>query len=178
MSESYEVGTRAWQPDAVEGWVPSEVEQKIVEGDKVRLVFRLENGEVSFPSFYLLGIDAPLNPGVEMQFRSVGGYLDGARPQTAIEIAKCLQSCCTFYKSVFVSALAVALFSVGSRWPGEKEHHRQHVLCFQADTLSFILAIRRWLLCYFQYRISICYLGHQQVTSRTSQSELYAVELH
>jgi myosin-5 len=46
MSESYEVGTRAWQPDAVEGWVPSEVEQKLVEGDKVRLVFRLENGEV------------------------------------------------------------------------------------------------------------------------------------
>ena len=47
MSESYEVGTRAWQPDALEGWVPSEVEKKLVEGDKLRLVFRLENGEVS-----------------------------------------------------------------------------------------------------------------------------------
>jgi hypothetical protein len=46
MSESYEVGTRAWQTDPVEGWVPSEVEQKIVEGDKLKLVFRLENGEV------------------------------------------------------------------------------------------------------------------------------------
>jgi myosin V len=46
MSESYEVGTRAWQPDSTEGWVPSEVEQKLVEGDKVRLVFRLNNGEV------------------------------------------------------------------------------------------------------------------------------------
>jgi hypothetical protein len=46
MSDSYEVGTRAWQPDSTEGWVPSEVEQKLVEGDKVRLVFRLNNGEV------------------------------------------------------------------------------------------------------------------------------------
>jgi myosin-5 len=46
MSELYEVGTRAWQPDASEGWVPSEVEQKLVEGEKVRLLFRLENGEV------------------------------------------------------------------------------------------------------------------------------------
>lgn len=46
MSESYEVGTKAWQPDSTEGWVPSEVEQKIVDGDKVRLVFRLDNGEV------------------------------------------------------------------------------------------------------------------------------------
>jgi hypothetical protein len=48
MSESYEVGTRAWQPDSTEGWVPSEVEQKLVEGVKVRLVFRLSNGEVCF----------------------------------------------------------------------------------------------------------------------------------
>jgi hypothetical protein len=46
MSESYEVGTRAWQPDQTDGWVPSEVEQKLIQGDKVRLVFRLENGEV------------------------------------------------------------------------------------------------------------------------------------
>jgi len=58
MSDSYEVGTRAWQPDATEGWVPSEVEQKIVEGEKVRLLFRLDSGEVSvivnvsrFPSY-------------------------------------------------------------------------------------------------------------------------------
>jgi len=46
MSDTYEVGTRAWQPDPNEGWVASEVEQKLVEGDKVRLIFRLENGEV------------------------------------------------------------------------------------------------------------------------------------
>jgi hypothetical protein len=49
MSESYEVGTRAWQPDPNEGWVPSEVEEKIINGDKVKLVFRLENGDVSVP---------------------------------------------------------------------------------------------------------------------------------
>lgn len=46
MAHIYEVGTRAWQPDATEGWVASEVEQKLVDGDKVKLVFRLENGEV------------------------------------------------------------------------------------------------------------------------------------
>lgn len=46
MSHLYDVGTRAWQPDATEGWVASEVEQKIVDGDKVKLVFRLDNGDV------------------------------------------------------------------------------------------------------------------------------------
>jgi hypothetical protein len=46
MSETYEVGTRAWQPDQTEGWVPSEVEQKLVQGDQMRLIFRLANGEV------------------------------------------------------------------------------------------------------------------------------------
>ncbi|KAK7520889.1 uncharacterized protein IWZ02DRAFT_272146 [Phyllosticta citriasiana] len=46
MAHIYEVGTRAWQPDATEGWVASEVEQKLVDGDKVKLVFRLESGEV------------------------------------------------------------------------------------------------------------------------------------
>jgi myosin-5 len=42
----YEVGTKAWQPDATEGWIASEVEEKIVQGDKVKLVFRLATGEV------------------------------------------------------------------------------------------------------------------------------------
>jgi myosin-5 len=46
MSHTYEVGTQAWQPDPTEGWVASEVEQKIVDGDNVKLVFLLENGEV------------------------------------------------------------------------------------------------------------------------------------
>ena len=43
---AYNVGTKAWQTDPTEGWVASEVEQKIVDGDKVKLVFKLENGEV------------------------------------------------------------------------------------------------------------------------------------
>lgn len=47
MAHTFDVGTRAWQPDANEGWVASEVTQKLVEGDKVKLVFQLENGEVS-----------------------------------------------------------------------------------------------------------------------------------
>lgn len=47
MSESYDVGTRAWQPDPTEGWVASEVVKKSVDGSKVTLQFQLENGEVS-----------------------------------------------------------------------------------------------------------------------------------
>lgn len=47
MAHSFEVGTRAWQPDQTEGWVASEVVEKVVDGDKVKLVFSLENGEVS-----------------------------------------------------------------------------------------------------------------------------------
>ncbi len=46
MAHSYDVGTRAWQPDPTEGWIASEVEKKTVEGDKVRLLLRLANGEV------------------------------------------------------------------------------------------------------------------------------------
>lgn len=48
MAHSYEPGTRAWQTDATEGWIPSEVEDKIINGDKVKLVFALANGEVSY----------------------------------------------------------------------------------------------------------------------------------
>lgn len=46
MAHSYDVGTRAWQPDPTEGWVASEVESKKVQGEKVILVFQLDNGEV------------------------------------------------------------------------------------------------------------------------------------
>ena len=46
MAHQYDVGTRAWQPDAEEGWVASEVESKQVDGDKVILIFQLVNGEV------------------------------------------------------------------------------------------------------------------------------------
>ena len=49
MSHNYDVGTRAWQPDATEGWVASEVVKKTVDGDKVILEFKLENEEVRFP---------------------------------------------------------------------------------------------------------------------------------
>lgn len=48
MSQNYDVGTRAWQPDATEGWVASEVINKTVDGNKVKLVFKLESGEVNF----------------------------------------------------------------------------------------------------------------------------------
>ena len=47
MASYYGVGTKAWQPDQTEGWVASEVTQKVVDGERVKLVFRLENGEVS-----------------------------------------------------------------------------------------------------------------------------------
>ncbi|KAF1971825.1 myosin-2 [Bimuria novae-zelandiae CBS 107.79] len=45
MAHIFDVGTRAWQPDTAEGWVASEVTDKQVAGDKVTLVFKLENGE-------------------------------------------------------------------------------------------------------------------------------------
>ena len=46
MVHGYDVGTRAWQPDQTEGWVASEVKSKKINGDKVVLVFKLDNGEV------------------------------------------------------------------------------------------------------------------------------------
>ncbi|KAF2474380.1 myosin-2 [Lindgomyces ingoldianus] len=45
MAHIYDVGTRAWQPDPTDGWVASEVTDKKVEGDKVKLFFKLQNGE-------------------------------------------------------------------------------------------------------------------------------------
>ncbi|KAK3110460.1 Myosin type-2 heavy chain 1, partial [Teratosphaeriaceae sp. CCFEE 6253] len=45
MAHPYDVGTKAWQPDATEGWVASEVTDKRVQGEKVLLLFTLENGE-------------------------------------------------------------------------------------------------------------------------------------
>ncbi|EFQ85573.1 hypothetical protein PTT_19470 [Pyrenophora teres f. teres 0-1] len=45
MAHIYDIGTRAWQPDTTEGWVASEVTDKQIAGDKVKLVFTLENGE-------------------------------------------------------------------------------------------------------------------------------------
>lgn len=45
MSSNYDVGTRAWQPDTTEGWVASEVIKKTIDGNKVTLVFKLENEE-------------------------------------------------------------------------------------------------------------------------------------
>lgn len=46
MAHLYDVGTRVWQTDAAEGWIAAEIVQKKVEGDKVRLVCKLDNGEV------------------------------------------------------------------------------------------------------------------------------------
>lgn len=46
MANNYDVGTRVWQPDPTEGWLASEVESKNIQGQRVKLVFQLENGEV------------------------------------------------------------------------------------------------------------------------------------
>lgn len=54
MAHNYNIGTRAWQPDPAEGWIASEVESKQIQGDHVKLVFRLENGEVRLLPFLLL----------------------------------------------------------------------------------------------------------------------------
>ncbi|KAI8633119.1 P-loop containing nucleoside triphosphate hydrolase protein [Xylariaceae sp. FL1651] len=58
MSHSYDVGTRAWQPDATEGWVASEVVKKSVDGNKVTLIFKLENEETKE---VVLSVDALQN---------------------------------------------------------------------------------------------------------------------
>jgi myosin-5 len=57
MAHIYEVGTRAWQPDPTEGWVASEVKEKLVDGEKVQLVFELENGEVSVAVSSIAALD-------------------------------------------------------------------------------------------------------------------------
>lgn len=49
MAHNYEIGTRAWQPDQTEGWVPSELVAKNETPTGVDLVFKLENGEVKLP---------------------------------------------------------------------------------------------------------------------------------
>lgn len=56
MAHSYDVGTRAWQPDPTEGWVASEVVSKEIQEDKVKLFFRLDNDEVcdAIDIFYLV----------------------------------------------------------------------------------------------------------------------------
>ncbi|KFG85315.1 putative myosin MYO2 [Metarhizium anisopliae] len=45
MASTYDVGTRAWQPDAAEGWVASELVSKDIDGSTAKLVFKLDNGE-------------------------------------------------------------------------------------------------------------------------------------
>ncbi|KAH6603373.1 myosin head [Trichoderma cornu-damae] len=67
MAATYDVGTRAWQPDAAEGWVASELISKTVEGSKTKLVFQLDNGEtrtvdVSTEALQSGGSDASLPP--------------------------------------------------------------------------------------------------------------------
>ena len=61
MSHSYDVGTRAWQPDAAEGWVASEVTGKKIGRDKVVLTFALDNGTVCLrkPSIALVLTKSP-----------------------------------------------------------------------------------------------------------------------
>ena len=56
MTSYYDVGTKAWQPDQAEGWVASEVTQKKVDGERVKLVFQLGNGEVSIVRMMLRGV--------------------------------------------------------------------------------------------------------------------------
>ncbi|KAF2490309.1 myosin-2 [Lophium mytilinum] len=62
MAHIYDVGTRAWQPDVTDGWVASEVEDKIVEGDKVKLIFRLDSGEAKTVTTTLKAIQDGSDP--------------------------------------------------------------------------------------------------------------------
>ncbi|KAJ4379409.1 Myosin type-2 heavy chain 1 [Didymella sp. IMI 355093] len=62
MAHIYDIGTRAWQPDTTEGWVASEVTDKQIEGDKVKLVFQLESGESKTIETTLAGIQTGNDP--------------------------------------------------------------------------------------------------------------------
>ncbi|KAL1969080.1 hypothetical protein VTN77DRAFT_914 [Rasamsonia byssochlamydoides] len=62
MANSYEVGTGAWQPDPTEGWISSEVKEKVVDGDKVKLVFLLANGEYKTVETTQAELQVPNNP--------------------------------------------------------------------------------------------------------------------
>ncbi|EAW12465.1 type V myosin [Aspergillus clavatus NRRL 1] len=62
MAHNYEVGTRAWQPDPTEGWIASEVKEKLVDGDRVQLVFLLENGETKMLETTELELQVDNNP--------------------------------------------------------------------------------------------------------------------
>ena len=69
MVHGYDVGTRAWQPDQKEGWVPSEVSSKKVSGDKVVLVFALENGEVGCSFNYGHAVDTECSTHADKEAR-------------------------------------------------------------------------------------------------------------
>lgn len=60
MAHLYEVGTKAWQPNPTEGWIASELVSKTNDGDKYKLVFNLENGEVSPLSSQTAAVSAGL----------------------------------------------------------------------------------------------------------------------
>jgi myosin-5 len=62
MAHIYDIGTRAWQPDTTEGWVASEVSEKQIDGDKVKLVFQLENGESKTIETTLVAIQTGNDP--------------------------------------------------------------------------------------------------------------------
>lgn len=63
MAHSFEIGTRAWQPDPTEGWVASEVVERVADGDKLKLVFSLENGEVSLSGAICIAYGSVINDG-------------------------------------------------------------------------------------------------------------------
>lgn len=62
MASTYDVGTRAWQPDAAEGWVASELINKTVDGAKVKLEFQLENGETKTIQVSVEGLQSGSDP--------------------------------------------------------------------------------------------------------------------
>ncbi|KAK5993148.1 Myosin-2 [Cladobotryum mycophilum] len=62
MASTYDVGTRAWQPDATEGWVASELISKTINGSKAQLVFKLDNEETKTIEVSLEGLQSGSDP--------------------------------------------------------------------------------------------------------------------
>lgn len=86
MASTYDVGTKAWQPDAAEGWVASELISKDTSGPKVKLVFQLENGEVCCP----LGLS--MNPDVFQQASRTSAMLTARADQNCRSHGRCSPS--------------------------------------------------------------------------------------
>lgn len=76
----YQIGTEAWVQTKDQDWIAAKVESKVVDGEKVKLTFLLENGEVRSPKSSMISrtnkwLTQPPSP--EKRFRYHSGRRQG-----------------------------------------------------------------------------------------------------